>query len=108
MAVASQPASGSPRRRPTTRRTTKPASGSAGTSQTALSTWSPAQEADVVGGRPGAPPEDGHDDPEAHDHLGGGHDEDEEDHDLPAHVVEGAGERDEGQVDGVEHELDAH
>src|SRR5215217_1700557 len=108
MAVANHPASGSPRRRPATRRTRKPASGSAGTSQTALSTASPAEQADVVGGRPGASPQDGHDDAEADHDLGRGHDQHEEDHDLAPHVVEAAGEGDEGQVDGVEHELDAH
>src|SRR3954449_5643647 len=95
-AVANQPARGSPRRRPSSSRTTKPASGSAGTSQTALSTPSPAQEADVVRRRPGAPAEDGHDDPEAHDDLGRGHHEDEEHDDLAADVVEGVGEGHEG------------
>src|SRR5215216_5203710 len=52
--------------------------------------------------------EDGDDDPEAHGGLGGRdrhHDEDEE---LPRHVAEVAGEGDEGQVHGVEHQLDAH
>src|SRR5918999_3052185 len=98
MTVASQPAHGSPSRRPARRRTRKPASGSAGTSQTALSTGSPAQEADVVGGRAGAPPEGGNGDTEAHDHLSRGHHEDEEHHHLTADVVEGPGEGHEGDV----------
>ena len=52
--------------------------------------------------------EDGDDDAEAHHHLGRGHHQDEEHQHLPADVVQGAGERDEGEVGGVEHELDAH
>ena len=53
-------------------------------------------------------PEDGHDDPEADDDLGRGDDQHEEHDRLAADVVEHAGEGDEGQVDGVEHQLDAH
>src|SRR5215210_7406371 len=52
--------------------------------------------------------EDGDDNPEPHGGLGGRdrhHDEDEE---LPRHVSEVAGEGDERQVHGVEHQLDAH
>ena len=54
------------------------------------------------------PPEDGHDDPEADDDLGGRHHQHEEHDHLAADVVELAGEGDEGEVDGVEHQLDAH
>ena len=60
-----------------------PASGSAGTSQTTSSTPGLAlHQPDVVGGRAGAAPENGHDDAEADDDLSGGDDEREE-HDRP-------------------------
>src|SRR4051812_33315885 len=110
MEVASQPAFGSPRRRPESSSTPKPRSGRAGRSHTMFSTIcrSALEERDVVGCGAGPAPEDGDDDAEADHHLGGGHDENEEHHDLAANVVEHAGESDEGEVDGVEHELDAH
>ena len=42
------------------------------------------------------------------DDLGGGHDHDEEGEHLPVEVAVDPGERDEDEVGGVEHELDAH
>ena len=50
----------------------------------------------------------GHDDPEADHDLSRRHHEHEEDQRLPTDVVEHAGERDEGEVGRVEHQLDAH
>src|SRR4051794_2582682 len=106
-AVASQPALGSPSLRPATSWTRKPARGSAGMSQMTLSTSAP-QHRDVVGGRARAPAHDGDDDAEADHDLGRCHHQDEEDRHLPADVVERLREADERDVDGVEHELDAH
>src|SRR4051794_11944005 len=116
--VASQPAFGSPMRLPASSRTTEPASGSSGTSHTRSrrsraisSALAPLalQQIHVVGGRAAAaPPEDGHDDRQAHGHLGRGHHEHEEHDRLTADVVQRLGERDERDVDRVEHELDAH
>src|SRR5215204_4106956 len=66
------------------------------------------QEARVVDVERFAVTEDGDDDAETHGGFGGRdrhHDEDEE---LPRHVAEVTGEGDERQVDGVEHQLDAH
>src|SRR5688572_1279467 len=66
------------------------------------------QQVEVVGRGSGAAAEDGHDDPEADDDLGRRHHQDEEHQRLAADVVELSGEGDEGEVHGVEHELDAH
>src|SRR5215204_371987 len=66
------------------------------------------QQARVVNVERFAVTEDGDDDAEADGGFGGRdrhHDEDEE---LPRHVTEVTGEGDERQVDGVEHQLDAH
>src|SRR4051812_5170191 len=108
--VANHPALGSPSRRPKSRSSPKPRSGRAGRSHAMFNTVpaSALEERDVVGGGARSAPEDCHDDPEADHDLGRGHDEDEEHDDLAADVVEHAGEGDEGEVDGVEHELDAH
>src|SRR5579863_10058458 len=65
-------------------------------------------DVEVVGGGVPAAAEDGHHDAEAHDDLGGGHHESEEHERLATDVVEHAGEGHEGEVGGVEHELDAH
>ena len=46
--------------------------------------------------------------PEADDDLGGGDDHHEEHGRLAVDVAEPDGERDEREVDGVEHQLDAH
>src|SRR5688500_6610177 len=58
-------------------------------------------------GRPAAA-EDAHDDGEPDDDLGRGDDHDEERHDLAVEGAGGAAEGDQGQVDRVEHQLDAH
>ena len=55
-----------------------------------------------------APAEDGDDDAEADDHLGGRDHQYEEDEHLSADVVEHACEGHEGEVGRVEHQLDAH
>ena len=52
--------------------------------------------------------QDGHDDAEADHHFGGGDDHHEEHGGLAADVAELAGQRDEREVHGVEHQLDAH
>src|SRR5207247_1055483 len=112
-AVASQPAA-LPRRRPTRMLTAKPAAGSSGSSQTRRSEpWgvrapSPLEQVDVVDAGRRALAEDDHQDAEADDHLGGGHHHDEEGEDLAVEVAGGAGEGEEREVDGVEHQLDAH
>src|SRR5919202_5239579 len=94
-AVATQPASGSPRRRPDARRMANPASGRAGISQAACSiVGGPAsalEEGDVVGGGLGPAAEDGHDDGQADHHFGRGHDQHEEHDRLAPDVVEHAG-----------------
>src|SRR3954454_13158348 len=109
ISVASQPAHGSPRRRPPSSRRTTPASGSAGTSQTTESASTSAlEERDVVGGGAGVASHDGDDDAEPDHALCSVDDEHEEDVHLAADVVQGARERDERQVHGVEHQLDAH
>src|SRR5690242_2364083 len=66
------------------------------------------QQVRVVDARGASRPEDGHDDGEADHDLGRGHDHDEEGHDLPVQVAVHAAERDQRQVAGVEHQLDAH
>src|SRR5262245_33373739 len=108
IAVASQPAPGSPSRRPNTSSSTKPASGSAGINQTASSTGSTFEQGDVVGRGVGALAEQGDDDGQAHHHLGGGHHQHEHDDRLARRVLQRVRERDEGERDGVEHQLDAH
>ncbi len=55
---------------------------------------------------PGA--EDGDDDGQAYGGFSRGHHHDEEDEDLPADLMPLVREGDEGQVDGVEHQLDRH
>src|SRR5690348_1982312 len=87
IAVANHP-DRRPSLRPRARSTTNPASGNAGISQTALSTRLSPQRVDVVGGGARPAPEDGHDDPEAHDDLGRRDHEHEEHDGLSADVVE--------------------
>src|SRR5919206_744993 len=113
ISVAIQPETGSLIRPRPSQRITAPARGKAGISQASWAvswavTRSPPHQADVVGRGPLAPAEDGHDEGEPDDDLGRRHHQGEEDEDLAADVVEHPGERDEGQVDGVEHELHAH
>ena len=52
-------------------------------------------------------PEDADDDGQPHGGLGGRHGHDEEHHDVATGTVE-LGQSHEAQVDGVEHQLDAH
>src|SRR5918992_733407 len=52
--------------------------------------------------------EDGHDDGQADDDLGRRHDHDEEGSDLTVELAVHPGERDQGQVGRVEHQLHAH
>src|SRR5581483_2908560 len=74
IAVANQPASGSPILRPATTRTRKPNSGSAGINQTRSSTPLALQRGDVVGGGAGVASHEGDDDAETDYDLGGGDD----------------------------------
>src|SRR6266508_171978 len=135
--VASKPAFGSPSRRPTATRIRNPASGRAGINQIAsviafpghatcclrsalpLPRWRSVarigrrpslalQLGEIVSGRARAPPQDRHDDAQADNHLGGGDDEHEEHSGLTIDVAELVRHGDEAQVDGIEHQLDAH
>src|SRR2546423_12193379 len=111
--VASSPPNGSFRRRPSTSSTAAPKNGKAGMRNMASFKWtslipSSPQQRDVVGRRGAPAPEDGDQDGQADDDLGGGHHHDEEDSDLAGAVVELAAVADQRQVDGVEHDLDAH
>src|SRR5699024_10833865 len=51
---------------------------------------------------------DGHDDRQADDDLGGGHDHNEECCQLTVQVAVQARERHKGQIGGIEHQFDAH
>src|SRR3954453_21314164 len=109
ISVANHPASGSPILRPATSNTRNPNRGNAGMSHTSSTMCAlPLQGRDVVGGGAGAASHQCDDDAEADNDLGGGNDQHEEHDGLAADVVEGMGERDECEVDGVEHQLDAH
>src|SRR3954468_23970323 len=66
------------------------------------------QQVGVVDRGGPAGPGDRHYDREPRDDLRGGDDHDEERHDLAVDGATGAGERDQGQVHRVEHQLDAH
>ena len=114
VAVAIQPAIGSPMRLPNSSSTTAPNAGSAGISQTRSRrsrrahvdqpfSRSTSSAVDAV-----AAPEDRHDDRETDRDLGGRDDQREEHDHLAADVVERLGERDEREVRRVEHQLDAH
>src|ERR1035437_2854441 len=61
-----------------------------------------------VHGRRRATSKDRHDNAQPHRHLGGGDHHDEEDNGLSPDVAQRAREGHEGQVDRVEHQLDAH
>src|SRR5690242_9174778 len=106
-------------RRPPTSSTAAPNSGNASSSQDSLSAPVAAtvcnvvipsvlQQVRVVHRRGPAGPEDRHQDREADDDLGGSHHHHEERDDLPVQVLVHPRERDEGQVAGVQHQLDAH
>src|SRR5262245_19287205 len=97
-------------RRPPSSRIAAPARGRAMRSQAAA--WMPSafipalsvlQQVRVVDRRGPAGPEDGHDDRQAHHDLGGGHHHHEERDDLAVQVAVHPGERDEGEVGGVQH-----
>src|SRR5659263_152597 len=66
------------------------------------------QQGDVVEGRRPAGSVNGHDDREPHHDFGGGDDHDEERHDLTVQVAVHAGEGDQAEVGGVEHQFHAH
>src|SRR4051794_6693084 len=66
------------------------------------------QQVGVVDRGGPAGPGDRHDDGGPHHHLRGGHDHDEERHDLAGDGAAGAGGRDQREVHRVEHQLDAH
>src|SRR5687768_16000502 len=119
--LARYPDFGSPIRRPTHRSTPAPRSGSSGTSHSRSSASrelmrsppigacaSALQHLEVVGRGAAPAAEDGDDDGETHGNFRGGHHEREEHDHLTGDVVEHPGERDEGEVDRVQHELDAH
>src|SRR5919201_23717 len=114
-------------RRPPSSRIAAPASGNAISSQEADCTpWaacacscgsamrfvikmsSVLQQVRVVDRRGLAASEDRHDDRQADDDLGGGHDHHEERDDLSVESAVHTGKGDKGQVRGVQHELDAH
>src|SRR6476660_2262857 len=106
-------------RRPPSSSTTAPNSGKASSSHDSFSAPVAAtvcnvvipsvlQQVRVVHRRGPAGPEDRHQDREADDDLGGGHHHHEERDDLPVQVLVHSRERDEGQVAGVQHQLDAH
>src|SRR5215207_6857979 len=106
-------------RRPPSSRTAAPASGSAISSQevasrpsagvmSTLGSPSVLQQVGVVDRGGPAGPVDRHDDGEPDDDLGGGHDHEEERHDLAVDGAARPGEGDQRQVHRVEHQLDAH
>src|SRR3954451_13926201 len=66
------------------------------------------QEVGVVDGGRTTGAEDGHDDGQSDDHLGGRDDHDEQRDHLAVQAAVDAGEGDEGEVGRVEHQLDAH
>src|SRR5713101_6085098 len=88
--------------------TTNPMNGRRGISQSRWSIGSPAHEVGVVdvGRSPAA--EEGDDDRQTDGRLRGGDRHDEEDEELADHRLALAREGDEGQINGVQHDLDAH
>src|SRR5262245_61979081 len=88
--------------------TTNPANGSSGMSQSRSVIASPAQQADVVdvGGLPA--PEERQDDREAHGRLARRDRDHEQREDVADHRLHLVGEGDEGEVRGVQHQLDGH
>src|SRR5260221_9364439 len=70
--------------------------------------WLVLQQVRIVHRRGPAGPEDRGQDRQAHDDLRGGHHHHEEGDDLPVEVAVHPRERDEGQVDRVQHQLHAH
>src|SRR5438445_4288376 len=86
----------------------KPANGRSGMSQRSRSITSPAHQTGVLDVGGPAAPEQRDDDRQTDRRLRGGHGHDEEDEDLPRHRLIFAREGGESQVDGVQHQLDAH
>src|SRR5665213_2187386 len=108
-AVAIQPESGLPSRLPKSASSANPASGKAGIRNAAwIIEGSALQHVRVVGSGAWFASKDGDDDAEADDDLCCRDYENEEDGDLSTDVVQLTGERDERQVRGVQHQLDAH
>src|SRR5690606_18751776 len=66
------------------------------------------EERQVVGGGVGPTAHDGHDDGEADHDLCSRHDENEQHDGLAVEVAQDAGEGDEAEAHGIEHQLDAH
>src|SRR5215213_12033985 len=84
----------------------KPASGASSTIQAEV-VISALELSQLVDVDRQAAPEDRHDQAEADGHLAGGDDHDDQREDLPVAVAVHARERDEREVGGVEHQLDA-
>src|ERR687885_318906 len=89
------------------RRTPRIGTAAARTCVTVLPSRSVLQQVGVVHGRRPPGPEDRHDDGETDDDLGRGDEHDEQRDHLTVEVTLDAGERHEGEVGRVEHELDA-
>src|SRR5215217_3732614 len=109
-AIATEPMM--PESRPSGRQrdrfTTAPTSATAGTSQTRSIIRSPLQQAHVVHVRAATAAVHGDDDREPDDDLGGGHDHREERQDLAVQVAAQPAEGDEGEIHGVQLQLDGH
>src|SRR5688572_27075414 len=104
-AVARPPEIDFGRRFPRKALTRKPPNGSSGIS---ASTGSPLEARKGFGVERLAMAEQGDHERQADRRLGGGDGHDEEGDDLPVDLAELAAERDERQVDGVQHDLDRH
>src|ERR1041384_2457917 len=104
-ASARTPHSGSPQRR---HRFGSHASLRLASAEAPLRLALPSHQTQVVDGQPAPQAEDGHDDGQADGHLGGGHGHDEEDERLAVVAAEAMAEGDEGEVGGVQHQLDGH
>src|SRR5687768_16827097 len=109
MATAADPITPAarPNRRPAARSTRAPASGAARMSGISC-TISPLEQGQIVDVGAVLAAEDRNDDGQSDGDLRGGDDHHEQDDDVPLNRSVHTGERDEGDVDGVEHELDAH
>src|SRR6202012_1131185 len=95
-------------RRPPTSAIAAPAADNATSSQIRCFSASALEQVGVVDRSRFTGAENRHDDGQSDHHLAGGDDHREERHHLAVEVAVQPGERDEGQVDRVEHQLDAH
>src|SRR5713226_7921433 len=86
----------------------EPRSGSAGRSRDSSGWTLEFEEVDALDIEGLAIARDQNDDAEADGRFRGGHDDDEEDEDLAVELVERLAESHEGEIDGVEHQLDGH